>query len=79
MTTSHPGSTQTRRRVRDRGPKLWLVTLSLIIAGVLAYWNSFDVPFVFDDFLSIQANQGVRQGLYLDPSSLISFGNRQLL
>jgi protein O-mannosyl-transferase len=42
-------------------PLPWLLGI-LIAFGIVAYWNSFDVPFVFDDFLSIQRNPGVRFG-----------------
>jgi len=38
----------------------WLA--ALILAGVLAYWNSFDAPLVFDDLLTIQRNAAVRFG-----------------
>jgi tetratricopeptide (TPR) repeat protein len=34
----------------------------LVTAGVIAYWNSFDVPFVFDDFSTIQSNSSVQFG-----------------
>src|SRR5438093_6457356 len=39
-----------------------LPILVLLAAGVAAYWNSFDVPFVFDDFTSIQTNASVQFG-----------------
>jgi len=43
----------------------WLVpTAVLVVLGAVAYWNSTDAPFVFDD-LEIFANRGViraRQG-----------------
>ena len=35
-----------------------------------AYWNSFDVPLVFDDLLSIQRNEGVRFGDYFNVNLL---------
>ncbi len=44
-----------------------LVLLSL---GTLAYWNSFDVPLVFDDLLTIQRNAGVRFGDYFSVNLL---------
>jgi len=44
----------------------------LIAVGFVAYWNSFDVPLVFDDLNSIQRNAGVLFGDALQPSRLIS-------
>lgn len=44
----------------------------LFIIGIAAYWNSFDVPLVFDDLLSIQRNAGVRFGDYFSQSLLWS-------
>ena len=41
--------------------RLWPLLL-LPVAGVVAYWNSFDVPFVFDDFVTIQSNSSVQFG-----------------
>lgn len=38
--------------------------LLLILAATVAYWNSFDVPFVFDDMVSVQRNYGVRTGYF---------------
>ncbi|WP_438483291.1 tetratricopeptide repeat protein [Oleiharenicola lentus] len=34
---------------------------ALLIAAFVVYWNSFDVPFVFDDGPSIQGNPTIRQ------------------
>ena len=34
----------------------------MIALGIVAYWNSFDVPLVFDDLNTIQRNIGVRFG-----------------
>ena len=53
-------------------PSLWLGFVLLALVGTIAYWNSFDAPLVFDDFLSIQNNQGVRLGLDLVPRLLRS-------
>jgi protein O-mannosyl-transferase len=54
-----------------------LVPLTVLCAiGIIAYWNSFDVPLVFDDMLSIQRNAGVQFGDYLKISSLF---NRSVL
>jgi len=44
----------------------------LIAVGFVAYWNSFDVPFVFDDLNSIQRNGTVLFGTSLLPSQLLS-------
>src|SRR4051812_27979343 len=43
-------------------PSLWLLLAALVALGVIAYWNSFDVPLVFDDQFTIQRNAGVRFG-----------------
>ena len=40
--------------------KCWLPPLLLILAGVLAYWNSFDGVFVYDDLPSILDNPHIR-------------------
>jgi tetratricopeptide (TPR) repeat protein len=34
----------------------------LLAAGLIAYWNSFDAPFEFDDFSTIQSNSSVQFG-----------------
>src|SRR5205814_10221008 len=39
-----------------------LFLIALIGLGTLAYCNSFDVPFVFDDLATIQKNTDVRFG-----------------
>jgi tetratricopeptide (TPR) repeat protein len=39
-----------------------------MILAAVAYWNSFSVPMVFDDLLTIQANSGVQFGENLRPS-----------
>lgn len=43
-------------------------TISLIaglfLLTLIAYWNSFHVPFVFDDMATIQQHEGVRFGQY---------------
>ncbi len=43
-------------------PSRWIVVLLLLGLSLAAYWNSFSVPFVFDDSVSIQRNTGVRFG-----------------
>ena len=50
--------------------------LIVVLAGVVVYWNSFDAPMVFDDYLSVQRNAGVRFGDALSPRTL---GGRSLL
>ncbi len=42
--------------------RLWLLLGALVVLGIVAYWNSFGVPFVFDDLLTVQRNTGVRFG-----------------
>jgi tetratricopeptide (TPR) repeat protein len=46
----------------SRLPNLWLVLIGLLVLGGIAYSNSFSVPLVFDDLLSIQKNAAVRFG-----------------
>src|ERR1700722_1687476 len=40
---------------------------AIVLAGCLAYANSFSVPFVFDDAVSIQNNPTIRQLWPLGP------------
>src|SRR5689334_10209484 len=51
-------------------PGLFLSIAVLALLGLISYWNSFDVPFVFDDLLTIQANSGVQFGDFLKPQLL---------
>jgi tetratricopeptide (TPR) repeat protein len=51
-----------QRRVRVTIFAIILPIFLLLTAGVIAYWNSFDVPFVFDDFTTIQSNSSVQFG-----------------
>jgi tetratricopeptide (TPR) repeat protein len=53
-----------------RGPGTLLSFAVLAILALVSYWNSLDVPFVFDDLLSIQANSGVQFGDFLKPQLL---------
>src|SRR5437870_4877140 len=46
--------------------------LVLLTMGIVAYWNSFGVPFVFDDLASIEMNSDVQLGSALTPSTLLS-------
>jgi hypothetical protein len=40
---------------------IWPAVL-LLLAGLISYWNSFDSPFVFDDFATIESNSSVQFG-----------------
>jgi len=40
--------------------KHWLPLLLLVLAGVVAYWNSFDGVFIYDDHPSIRDNPHIR-------------------
>ncbi len=51
--------------------------LALCALAIVGYWNSFDVPFVFDDIVTIQKNEGVRFGDYFRNPTLL--GGRGLL
>lgn len=53
MKTTAPARTDSRRHV-------WLAATAIIAAGVLAYLNSFAVPFLFDDAPSIADNPAIR-------------------
>ena len=57
---------QAKSKRRDWGILLPAVVLLLLTA--IAYLNSFAVPFVFDDFNTIQANSPVQFGQNLRPS-----------
>ncbi len=48
-------------------PSTAVSILILAVVAVIAYWNSFNVPMVFDDLPSIQKNAGVQFGDYLRP------------
>src|SRR5436190_12795523 len=51
--------------------RLTIVPLILVCAvGIGTYWNSFDVPLVFDDILTIQRNAGVQFGDYLNLTNI---------
>ena len=57
-----------QRSSRKQNPSIFPLTfwiLAILAAlGVISYWNSFDVPMVFDDLVSIQKQAGVRFGDY---------------
>jgi len=56
-------SKKKRRTKPGSGPIPWLPVFGLLFAITLvAYWNSFGAPLVFDDLLTIQRNAGVRFG-----------------
>lgn len=63
---------EVRSTVRSVPARQTFVALSLALIGLIAYWNSFDVPFVFDDLVSIETNTGVQFGDSLNLSSLWS-------
>src|SRR5262245_55571511 len=60
--------TRARAKSKQHGPELFLSAASLFLAVIGAYWNTFDVPLVFDDLLTIQANSRVQFGDNLRPS-----------
>ena len=51
-----------RAKSRRHGPGIFLSAAILLVFTLVGYWNSFDVPLVFDDLLTIQANSGVQFG-----------------
>ena len=63
---------EVRSTLRSVPARQTFVALSLALIGLIAYWNSFDVPFVFDDLVSIETNTGVQFGDSLNLSSLWS-------
>jgi len=55
-----PKSKGQRNQFLSLSTGIWWLLGLLTALGIAAYWNSFDVPFVFDDFVSIQRNFAVR-------------------
>jgi protein O-mannosyl-transferase len=57
-----------------------LAPLLLVLAGLLAYWNSFTAPFVFDDASSVLNNDSIRHlwpiGHALSPPPVAGVGGR---
>ena len=51
---------------------LLLPIAGLAVLGCIAYWNSTDVPFVFDDMLTIQRNPGVHFDDYFRLSQYVN-------
>jgi tetratricopeptide (TPR) repeat protein len=49
----------------SKAPALLLAAALLCGLGIIAYWNSFAVPFVFDDWATITMNSGVQLGTTL--------------
>ena len=63
-----PNPKRSRRRNRSSptattgsGANRWWRPAILVVAGVLAYWNSFSVPFVLDDLAAIVDNRSIRE------------------
>ena len=70
-----------KRKKRNSGggpfvPPMWMGMAVVLLIGGIAYGNTFDVPMVFDDFVSIQRNSTVRFGDYLDE---VILGSRSLV
>jgi tetratricopeptide (TPR) repeat protein len=57
-----------RASAEDNPLRFKLSILALAILGSIAYWNSFDVPLVFDDLASIQGNAALQFGESLTPA-----------
>ena len=76
-----PSKRKSRQQEKKRSVYLWLLpTAILVLLGCIAYWNSADVPFVFDDLMSVQRNQGVRLGDYLHNfTPAVYFSTRSIL
>src|SRR5437660_6309627 len=65
--------TKARQRHKEIRPAYhWAVpAAALVVVGCVAYWNSADAPFVFDDLDTIQRNGDVRFGNYFLLSQLL--------
>jgi protein O-mannosyl-transferase len=61
-----------RRTGTKPGWPSWWPIAALGALAAVAYWNSFDVPLVFDDFASIQRNDAVQFGDFLKWSNIFS-------
>src|SRR6267142_1034113 len=53
---------KTRAKPKSTLPAPWIVLGILFAVTLAAYWNSFNVPLVFDDLLTIQKNANLRFG-----------------
>jgi tetratricopeptide (TPR) repeat protein len=51
-----------KQRQRASHASVWVPLAGLLVSTLAAYWNSFRVPFVFDDLQTIQRNASVRFG-----------------
>ena len=51
-----------RAKRKSHLPALWVVLGIIFAVTLAAYWNSFNVPLVFDDLLTIQKNASLRFG-----------------
>ncbi len=58
MSRKPPG----RRAAKQTSSRKYLLALIPVILAIVAYWNSFDAPLVFDDLVSIQKHAAVRFG-----------------
>src|SRR5437762_2915425 len=67
-----PVKSQSSQSTSRRPFQNLLCLIIVCVAGIVAYWNTFDVPLVFDDLPTIQWNTGVQFGDYLNPSTLFS-------
>src|SRR5215831_14662594 len=61
----------------SKNPRL-LILPALFLITLAAYWNSFSVPFVFDDLNTIQRNATVHFGEFNGLSAIL-FGTREIL
>ena len=53
---------QKGKKTLPTSTRSWLLLGALVVLGIVAYWNSFDAPLVFDDLLTVQTNAAVRFG-----------------
>jgi tetratricopeptide (TPR) repeat protein len=67
-----PKSKAKQQYRKTRKAYAWLLPITgLFVLGCVAYWNSSDAPFVFDDLETIQRNGDVRLGIQFSPSQLL--------
>ncbi|MBK8477524.1 MAG: tetratricopeptide repeat protein [Opitutaceae bacterium] len=57
---SHLQTSPIKRPPRPRLPAVTWAVVVLLLAGIAAYWNTFSVPFLFDDDTSIADNPTIR-------------------
>src|SRR5439155_887166 len=53
---------KSRAKPNSKQLQWWVAFGVLFAVALIAYWNSFSVPLVFDDLLTIQKNSQVRFG-----------------